>query len=69
MPEVEFNPFSDEHCQCLDAVLESSAAVAACLAKCKASGLEVGDLVAKNERQAAIAGKLRSAFFGSQPQP
>lgn len=66
-PQETFNPFTPEHCDCMTAVLESSAKLRDCLLKCQEAGLNMTEQIERNEAQAKLAADLKSKFFPNVP--
>jgi hypothetical protein len=61
------SPLTQEHCDCLSKAIESAVNTADFLAKCKACGLPVDDLIADNNRQKQQAEAIKAQFFPHAP--
>lgn len=62
MPE-DLNPLTDEHCQCLDQVLDSIAVTQQLLEKCRSCGVDVSAFESRNAEQRKMAESLKRTFF------
>ena len=58
---------NDQHCACIDAVLQSIAQTTKLLQDCKECGLPVDDYIAQNEAQRQMAVALKGKFFPQNP--
>jgi hypothetical protein len=62
------SPFlNDQHCACLDAVLQSVAQTGKLLQDCKDCGLNVDDFIAQVDAQRNLATALKAKFFPQNP--
>lgn len=61
MPSSE--PLTDDHCACLDQVLESVVKTRDLIRKCKNCGLDVSKAEEEINAQEQLARKLKSEFF------
>lgn len=61
------NPLNQEHCDCLTKAIQSTVNTADFLAKCKACGLPVDELIQDNERQKRQCESIKAQFFPNSP--
>lgn len=57
------NPLKQEHCDCLDKILESVPMSLEQARACEECGLDMGEYIAQLEQQQAIATRLKAKFF------
>lgn len=57
------SPLTDEHCACLDSVLDSIIKTRDLLRKCKDCGLDVSKAEEETNEQERLARKLKANFF------
>lgn len=56
------NILTDEHCDCLDRILQSCAITGDCIERLKAAGVPIGKAEAENNMQRNIAAALKQQF-------
>ena len=67
MDQPTLNPLEDEHCACLNKVLDSTPGTKSILDRCKAAGIPCDELLAENARHQQMAANLKSSFFPYAP--
>ncbi len=63
MAANQSNPLNDQHCACLDAVIESTAHTAELIRKCRECGIDVAKAEQVNNAQRDFAMKAKGQFF------
>lgn len=67
MPEALRHSLTDEHCACLDRVLERTPGLLKLASACEDCGWDVTDRRAVLEEQLEMARKAKSVFFPFKP--
>lgn len=60
------NPLNQEHCDCLNLVLQHAQQTADLITKCKACGFDMDKAEEENAAQIQLASALKQQFFPNQ---
>jgi hypothetical protein len=64
---LPLNPFQQEHCECLNRVIESTINLQGLLEDCKNCGLDVSKAIERNGDHQRLATALKAKFFPHAP--